>query len=357
MRNVLLKRVRQLTERFAADLTGVVVSRVEADLAHIGEILEYSLSAIASDLGHPAFASEDSHDDSDRRDHDPVPRVRRSTRRGLRDDEARGQGRPDPGARDGEHAQSPQAPNQGREEGQRPARLVVDRDVKPANVVPPGWLPKVVRVDARPDKTAPTTDGKRAPTCTKCGFIGGRSSGCGTAHPTQAIDARDPIADDAEVEAHANEPAPREPVNKGGKMICRSCGFVGGNARGCGRAHPTLHETVTPPARTASTPARSAAEVEAARENRRERIERVSAKAPPSSGRPPQLGMRTTIPRAATPVTCETDDDQDDNGRWSTSRIADETRRAEASKRAGELPVPRATFDSRGFPRGGGGQG
>jgi hypothetical protein len=33
--------------------------------------------------------------------------------------------------------------------------------------------------------------------------------------------------------------AKREPVNKGGKMVCKACGFVGGNARGCGRSHPT----------------------------------------------------------------------------------------------------------------------
>lgn len=135
-----------------------------------------------------------------------------------------------------------------------------------------------------------------------------------------------------------------EPQKNGSKPItCSKCGFVGGNARGRGRAHPTLHEIVTPPVRTAATPARSAAEVEAARENRRERIERVSAKAPPSSGKPPQLGMRTTIPRP-TPAPREVDDDQGDDERWSTSRIADETHRAEASKRDGKLPAPRSSF-------------
>lgn len=53
MRSVLLKQVRPLVELFTAELVDLVTSRIEADLAHVGEILEYSLSAIASDLGAP----------------------------------------------------------------------------------------------------------------------------------------------------------------------------------------------------------------------------------------------------------------------------------------------------------------
>jgi hypothetical protein len=53
MREVLLNRLQKLTEHFAQALVGLVEDRIEADLAHIGEVLEYSLSAIASDLNAP----------------------------------------------------------------------------------------------------------------------------------------------------------------------------------------------------------------------------------------------------------------------------------------------------------------
>lgn len=37
----------------------------------------------------------------------------------------------------------------------------------------------------------------------------------------------------------AAKPVSRTPANKGGKVTCTKCGYVGGNARGCGTAHET----------------------------------------------------------------------------------------------------------------------
>lgn len=126
-------------------------------------------------------------------------------------------------------------------------------------------------------------------------------------------------------------------------VTCQACGFVGGNARGCGRSHPTLE---APPPRTVrpEAPTRSAGAIEADREQRRERIERVASKAP-RSGKPPELGMRARpAPPAPAPFAPVDDQDDDEIERWPASRIAEETARAEASKHEGELPEPRSTF-------------
>lgn len=135
---------------------------------------------------------------------------------------------------------------------------------------------------------------------------------------------------------------------------CSACGFVGGNARGCGRAHPTLGAPPPKPAR-APGPSMSAGALEAARANRLESIRTSSNSKPPGrSGQPPALGMRSPAPVASSRGRLPTDpiavDDQDDDEieRWPADRIADEAAKAEAAKKPGELPVPRASFNFRG---------
>lgn len=65
----------------------------------------------------------------------------------------------------------------------------------------------------------------------------------------------EPIASPKAKRTRAVTPAVKRPVvATSGKMTCKKCGFVGGNARGCGRSHPTQgREIATPAAKRAAS--------------------------------------------------------------------------------------------------------
>jgi hypothetical protein len=153
-----------------------------------------------------------------------------------------------------------------------------------------------------------------------------------------------------------------EPRSRGEKITCRKCGYLGGNARGCGTSHPTqrpagevpkiemktdLDGKPWPPPRaktgpddqplTAIEPLRrlkpkpeAVAAAKARIEERRARI-RAQAESAQASTR-----------RAAEP---EVDDNPTAEERWSSERIEHAKTIAGSLKRDGELPVPRSTFE------------
>jgi hypothetical protein len=132
MRELLLRRISPLVDRFVSEITAVVESRIEAELERMGEAIEHALSA---------FASEVANADSDRPDHDPVPRVRRRSNRRLPQHEERQETRP------------AQEADEGRGKNERPARLVAKYD--PVPIRPPHLQSSRVGVIADRAKSAP----------------------------------------------------------------------------------------------------------------------------------------------------------------------------------------------------------
>lgn len=127
---------------------------------------------------------------------------------------------------------------------------------------------------------------------------------------------------DAPATARAGEQgAPRVPVNKG--KTCSTCGYVGGNKRGCGKSHPTQGTPI--------------AGVDIARD--RSPIITVHS-APPD--RRALIAARAAKPPA--PAHAELEDEDDVDERWTAERLKEETALAESQKREGELPVPVSTF-------------
>jgi hypothetical protein len=94
---------------------------------------------------------------------------------------------------------------------------------------------------------------------------------------------------------------------------CKLCGYVGGNARGCGRSHVT--RTAAPSSPAPATPA----------PDRRAAIAALASK-----------------PKADAPIAVAGDDEDDEA--WPASRIKEETTRAEGRKHKGQLPEPRSSF-------------
>jgi hypothetical protein len=245
-----------------------------------------------------------------------VPNVPRGTGRGLHGDGERGGGvadvfvdRPDP-------EQPAQEANQRRSEGERAHRLVVHRDTKPDN---------------DPLDLATGIAGMSAVVDSMLGPPNHR--------PPPQVD-RD-----------------IKPSNMPRKLVCSKCGFVGGNARGCGRSHPTRITTVEQattlggagselegfakfqfarndqpltaidprPPHLKPTPAA----VEAARQRIKDRAARIAAK---------EQQHHASTPKP------EVDHNPTARERWSKSEIAVETGQAEQYKHEGSLPVPRSTF-------------
>lgn len=273
MRKALLRRVRPLIDQFVSEITVVVEARIESELVRMGEAIEHALSA---------FASEAASGDTDRRDHDPVPHVRRSARRGLPGLKPEG--------REDSSAAPAQAPAPRRGQGERAARLV--------------------GAETKSDATTMTS----AEVASALGV---------SAERVRQLD---------------HQLKPTILPSKVGERLFRSYDRTVVAAVAEQRRAQTGTRRVR-----AETPSRSAAEVEAAHANRLDRITRISQKVP-RSGKPPQLGMRARPPLPSAPQANEDDDQDDEIERWPSSRIADETRRAEHVKREGELPVPRSSF-------------
>lgn len=62
----------------------------------------------------------------------------------------------------------------------------------------------------REERAAPQANGKKPVTCSKCGFVGGNARGCGTAHETIVAD--DPGEVDAPVVQREVKPAKSRPI-------------------------------------------------------------------------------------------------------------------------------------------------
>jgi len=151
-----LAQIRPHVARLADDITEKLVDflmwRFELELDRMSEAFEVALSAFES------TGEEPTHADPDPRDVDPVPEVRRSPGRVLHQDRQRASAGRVP-------ERAAQAPDPRRDHGQRDARPIAPA---PAD---------------RPRNAA----GKRVGVCTRCGFVGGNSRGCGkpTGHATQ----------------------------------------------------------------------------------------------------------------------------------------------------------------------------
>jgi hypothetical protein len=305
MRDLLLARVRPLVERFAADLTELVIARIDADLERVGEALAVAAST---------FASEVTSADSDRPDHDPVPEVPRGTGRGLHGDGARG-ARP---GRDVDRKPPPppaQAPTLGRGEGQRPARLVEHGPdlpddalgpqlagmLKPQPTAPP---PAIVDRDTKPENiTRERVPGKV--TCSKCGHVGGNARGCGKSHPTRFTSpgqASEMYGAGSEQAAAIEHQATRAPTHA---VFTVEPPRTRGDGGAYNRAAATARQPSKPAERPVSAPSPAALRLAEMR--------------------------RTNNPNA--------------EERWSTDRIMAESLDAEDRKHDGELPQPSSSYE------------
>lgn len=296
MRDLLFKRARAILGRCAKDLLTLAVS---------------------------AFSPEVLSVDSDRRVHDPLPQVQRGAGRGLHRDGERGVSVADTCDVDRTDSEQPsQEAHPRRAEGERAPGLVepvVDRDLKPDN-----------------DPLDLAT---------------------GIAGMSAAVDSM--------LGPPTHQPPPPQvdrdikPSNMPRKFVCSKCGYVGGNARGCGRSHPTRITTVEqattlggagsdiegfakfqfgrqdqPMTAIAVAPARNLrptpAAVEVARQRIKDRSARVAAK---------------DSERHATPRV-EVDENPTARERWSKSEIAVETKVAEDAKHiAAALPAPSSSWE------------
>lgn len=176
LRGMLADRIRPMLDYLSAELAELALHRFETDLERMGDAFEVAVSA---------FASEVANDDSDRRDHDPVPNVQGGAGRLLHGDAERS-GIADSGFLYGPDPRPAQAPHPRREEGQRPTRLV---DRRGPGLIERHLGPEIAALlDPQPKRVQ--SNGKQMPSCSKCGYVGGNARGCGTAHATQFMGAR-----------------------------------------------------------------------------------------------------------------------------------------------------------------------
>lgn len=282
MRDVLLKRVRPLVERLAADLTELAVRRMEVEIERIEESLEVALSAYQSadvpDLLAAALGPELAA---------MLAGGGTSRHTTIDDDGKRGSGQP-----------APHVTQQGADTpGHRASEAA-------GNVADPHCTPIGHRGAEPSSSTFPNA--KKPITCSKCGFVGGNARGCGRAHPT--------------LERPPARPAymtPEREITRG-PVVTSSPTIAPRRAKADPGAQPM---TAIAPARTRATPGELAAA--------RERIALIAAR------------NTTTHGRAATPAR---DDNENAEERWSPSRIAAATKALESNKLNYELPEPSSTF-------------
>lgn len=291
MRDLLRAKMEPLVEAFADDLTDLLAERMAREFGRIEESLAVALSTIASTLEQTDIAVLVASE-------------------------------PEPGKLEVNQVQKP-TPDPveqilGLPAGTFPQpKPVANRDIKPDNASDPYTMPAsaVARVLGVTAERIYQLDDQLKPKITP------------SKRGNRSFRAYNPALVDAYLEQRRGEAAAK-----------RSPDWRDRN--------PPLKPTADALARRQRldpTPTRSAGAVDAAREQRLERIGRVSSKAPPRSGKPPELGMRArpAPPEPAHLPALEADDEME---RWPASRIADETRRAEDSKRQGDLPVPRSSF-------------
>lgn len=188
LRDLLLKRVRPLVEALAEDIVNIAVTRIESELGRLAESCDIALSAYAGDVPEPAPALDVTEPLTDHAANAAAERVlanyaNKRTKREM-------------------------------------AAAIAHRDVKPDNEILPGLDAGIAAmktaVDAmlgppnhRPPPPEVTTSGKprqrAVMRCRKCGKLGARADGCGTAHESAMPDYAAAID---EARAH---PVPRAP--------------------------------------------------------------------------------------------------------------------------------------------------
>lgn len=279
LRAELSKCVQPMVDYLASELVAVALNRLDADIERMGEAFEVAVSA---------FASEVENGNTDRRADDSLPEVQRSAGRRLHDDGERELA----AVGDRPVQVAAQAPNPGRSEGERPARLV-----EPA--------PDLIAQHLGPDIAAMLT-------------------------PPRHRDLKP-----------AN--VPQRPASGARKPnTCSNCGFAGGNARGCGRAHTTVTKADQhgeAPTHVAVSPDHGDVDAPAVHV-RREPARRPQEAASPNAARDriASIAARAKAHQPAGIVAAEPEE------RWSPERIAEERELAENSKHDGSLPRARRTF-------------
>lgn len=305
IRTVLRARVRPMIERLATDIVDLAAKRLEDELARLPEVMGVALSAFESNAEPDLLA------------------------RALGPDLAAMMKAPPPepepvktgacGAESGGASEwTCQLPKG--HEGCHWSRLV-GRWWDPPKVIDAkaGEVsPKVEAVKEQIAKlpprraSGPQTTGKRQQTCSKCGFVGGNARGCSKSHPTQTA----PVAG---VDI-ARDGSPIVTVQSDASAVLAS-------------SSPNFGPVTT--ARKAWGPGQTVAPDDTP-------VALVRSVPPPD--RRALIAARAAKP--SEPALAEPDDDDDDDAeeRWSASRLKDEIALAESQKREGELPVPRSTF-------------
>lgn len=158
-------------------------------------------------------------------------------------------------------------------------------------------------------------NGKKVVTCKKCGFVGGNARGCGTAHATKVVTI--------------------------GSATCPPHSFVGGDHQCfvCLKDFPERDSRVRlPPSRSKADP--DAAPMTAIAPERRLKPtpEAIAAAKVRVQERLARIAVRSGAPAR------EVIENPNADERWSPQRISEERELAESRKLEGSLPVPHTTF-------------
>lgn len=145
------------------------------------------------------------------------------------------------------------------------------------------------------------------------------ASSAGVTSPARKRHVEQPVSNRLDA-GETRQPARPSPVP--GKVTCKKCGFVGGNARGCGKSHPTQGASVITDGA----------------------VQHSGRTPPPAPPRVSTIAARvyTRAKQAAAPSITEADDDtapEDD------VPLADKIAEAEGAKAEGELPEPSSSWE------------